>query len=60
MYMGDFKRSLLWLWVERPNTVTAAASDDDAFRRRIVWKARFNYYGGVGHRDYRYGVRVTA
>jgi len=60
MYMGDFKRSLLWLWVERPSTVTAAASDDDAFRRRIVWKARFNYYGGVGHRDYRYGVRITA
>jgi hypothetical protein len=59
-YMGDPKRSLLWLWVERPQTITAAASDDDAFTRRIVWKARFNYYGGVGHRDYRYLVRITA
>lgn len=59
-YMGDFPKSLLWLWVQRPSTITMAGTDDDAFRRQIVWKARFNYYGGVGHRDYRYCVRITA
>jgi hypothetical protein len=58
-YVGVPRRSLLWLWVERPNTVTAGASDEDAFRRRIVWKARFNYYGGLGHRDYRWITRLT-
>jgi len=59
-YMGQFPRSLLWLWVQRPQTLTMGATDKDAFERQIVWKARFNYYGGIGHRDYRYCVRITA
>lgn len=58
-YVGDAARSLLWLWVQKPQTLTMAGTDDDAFKRQIVWKARFNYYGGVGHRDYRYITRVT-
>lgn len=58
-YMGVPKRSMKWLWVERPQTVTAAADSSLAFERRIVWRARFNYYGGIGHRDYRYIVRGT-
>jgi len=58
-YMGNMPRSMLWLWVQRPQTVTMGASDDEAFRRQIVWKSRFNYYGGCGHRDYRWIVRHT-
>lgn len=58
-YMGVPRRSLKWLWVERPQTVTAAADSSLAFERRIVWRARFNYYGGVAHRDYRWVVRGT-
>jgi len=58
-YFGDPKRQLLWLDVQKPKTITMAGTDDDAFRRQIVWKARFNYYGGIGHRDYRYVTRLT-
>jgi hypothetical protein len=58
-YMGAPKRSLLWLWVQRPQTVTMGANTDMAFRRQILWQARFNYYGGLGHRDYRYIQRIT-
>lgn len=58
-YMGTPRRSLLWLWVEKPQTVTMGATTDAAFRRRIVWEARFNYYGGIAHRDYRYIVKIS-
>lgn len=58
-YMGSPKRSLLWLWVQRPKTITKGADSDLAFRRQIIWQARFNYYGGLAHRDYRYIQRIT-
>jgi len=58
-YMGDFKKGLVWLWVERPNTVTAPTDSTLAFEKRIVYRARFNYFGGAGLRDYRYIVKIT-
>jgi len=57
-YLGDFKKALVWLWVERPNTVVAPPNTNLAFEKRIVYRARFNYFGGVGLRDYRYIVRL--
>jgi len=58
-YMGDPARSMLWLWVQKPNTQVLGASTEAAVKRKIVWEAVFNYYGGVAHRDYRYIVRGT-
>jgi hypothetical protein len=58
-YIGNFKRSLVWLWVQKPQTVTSGV-DTLAFERQIVWRARFNYYGGCAHRDYRSITRITA
>jgi len=58
-YMGNFKKALLWLWVQKPQTVTQGGDSNLAFERQIVWRARFNYYGGVALRDYRYITRIT-
>jgi len=58
VYMGDFKAAVVWLWVERPNMVTAPANENLAFEKKIVHRARFNYFGGCGLRDYRFIVRV--
>jgi hypothetical protein len=58
-YMGQFARSLVWLWVQKPQTITAATDSTLALERQIVWRARFNYYGGCAHRDYRRQVRIT-
>jgi hypothetical protein len=56
-YLGDFKEQLLWLWVWRPGTAAQGADTRLAFENQIVQRYRFNYYGGVGHTDYRYIVR---
>lgn len=58
-YIGNIKRSLAWLWVQKPQTVNSGV-DVAAFERQIVWRARFNYYGGCAHRDYRAITRLTA
>jgi len=59
-YLGDFKKALVWLWVERPNTVVAPSDTSLAFSKRIVYRARFNYFGGCALRDYRYIVRLAS
>jgi len=56
-YVGNFKRQLLWLWVWKPATATLGANSELAFNNQIVAQFRFNYYGGVGHMDYRYIIR---
>ena len=59
-YLGDFKKALVWLWVEKPNTVTAPSDATLAFEKRIVYRARFNYFGGCGLRDYRFITKIAA
>jgi len=56
-YIGNFKRQLLWLWVWKPATATLGAGTDIAFNNQIISQFRFNYYGGVGHMDYRFILR---
>jgi hypothetical protein len=58
-YMGTPRRSMLWLWVQKPNTQTIPANSIDSIKRKIVWEMVFNYYGGVGHRDYRWIQKGT-
>jgi len=58
-YFGVPRRSMLWLWVQKPNSNTLSGNTDAAVKRKIVWEMYFNYYGGCGHRDYRYVVQGT-
>lgn len=53
-YLGDFAEQLLWLWVWKPATAAQGRDTRLAFENQIVQRFRFNYYGGIGHQDYRY------
>lgn len=59
-YLGAPKKQMVWLWVWKPETKVQTQNSNLAFQSQIVLRYRFNWYGGVGHTDYRHIIKNTA
>ena len=56
-YFGDFPTQIVWLWVDKPQSITLANTTQVFFDSKTVRQWRFSYHGGCGQRDYRHIVR---
>lgn len=50
-YVGDPKRSLVWLWYQKPAVERQGANSDAAFDRDIVLRFKMSYWGGCAYRE---------